>query len=259
MVKPQTRRFTSKKQIVVIIIIFWGCDIIENNCFFAINKKPLGSVYISMKVILLTYNPIEENTYILFDETGECAIVDPGCYFPEEKQHLVKTIKEHKLKPAKLLNTHCHFDHIFGNKFVAETFGLLPEYHINEERVLSAVYNRGIDFGFQVEPSPKAKNYIQDQAIISFGNTSLQCFYTPGHSPGGVCFYHKPSNQMIVGDVIFEMSIGRTDLPGGSYETLMRSIYQVILPLPENTILYPGHGRPTTVEKEKKYNPFLRN
>lgn len=211
-----------------------------------------------MQVLNFTFNPFSENTFVLHDETNECVIVDPGCYDPQEKRHLQETIQQKGLKPVKLLNTHCHLDHIMGNKFVFDTWGLAPWYHREEEKVLRSVFNRGTEFGLTIEPSPPPAGYLAEGDSVTFGNTTLEVIFTPGHSPGGICFFHPNSKILIAGDVIFYGSIGRTDLPGGSYPELMENIHKKIIPLGDDVIVYSGHGPVTNIQAEKKHNPFLQ-
>lgn len=210
-----------------------------------------------MKLQSFTFNYFSENTYVLFDESKECVIIDPGCHQPEEEQKLVQFIEGNHLIPKRLIQTHCHIDHIFGNKFVFDKWGLLPEYHELEQKVLSSAVEYVKMWGIDYKPSPIGVLRLDVNQEVTFGNTSLKLLFTPGHSPGSVCFYHKESNQIISGDVLFRMSIGRTDLPGGNYETLMQSIFQQLLTLPDETKVYSGHGPVTTIGFEKKNNPFL--
>ena len=210
-----------------------------------------------MQIKKFTFNPFEENTYIVYDETSQCAIIDPGCYMPEQKEELLGFIKEQKLKPVLLLNTHCHVDHIFGNKLVYDTFGLKPQFHQLELRLLEAAGEYSKQLGILLEPSPTAEKYLNEGDIISFGNLSFEILFTPGHSPGSLCFYHKQHKIVIGGDVLFQMSIGRYDLPGGDEQTLLNSIRTQLFTLPADVKVLPGHGPETTIGFEKMYNPFL--
>jgi glyoxylase-like metal-dependent hydrolase (beta-lactamase superfamily II) len=206
----------------------------------------------------LTFNPFQENTYVLYDETGECAIIDPGCYEPHEKIELADFISQHQLRPVRLLNTHCHIDHVFGNKFVSETYGLQLEIHRGELPVLEAVPQVSAFYGIPMgDPSPMPGRFIEEGEIISFGNTQLKALYTPGHSPASLSFYCEKGGFVIAGDVLFKESIGRTDLPGGDFDTLIKSIRKQLLPLGDETNVHPGHGLSTTIGYERKFNPFL--
>jgi hydroxyacylglutathione hydrolase len=204
------------------------------------------------------FNSFEENTYVLYDDSGDCIIIDPGCHLEYEEEELTSFIEEKRLKPVRLLNTHCHIDHILGNHFVFKKYGLKPEIHPEESRVLqSSVYVSQM-YGIQLNPSPEPEKFFQEGDVIKFGNSTLEIIYTPGHSPGSVCFIHRGQGIIIGGDVLFEGSIGRTDLPGGDYEQLMQSIIEKLLPLGDHFVVYPGHGNHTTLGNEKKFNPFLR-
>ena len=212
-----------------------------------------------MEVQSFTFNFFAENTYVLFDETKECVIVDPGCYFEEERQALKKFIAENELTPVKLLNTHCHIDHILGNAFVAETYKIDLYCHPKEvEWIEQAPYYGQAMYNVRVDPSPLPKYFLDEGDTVTFGNTKLDVFFTPGHSVGSIVFYSKADAKAIVGDVIFHRSIGRTDLPGGNYSHLENSIKTKIYTLPDNTILYAGHMEPTTVGEEKRENPFVK-
>lgn len=205
-----------------------------------------------------TFNPFQENTYILYDESGECAIIDPGCYEQIERIELENYITENKLRPVRLLNTHCHIDHVFGNKFVSETYGLPLEIHQHEKIVLSTVPHVAMIYGMPYnDPSPEAGRYIGEGETIAFGNTKLKALFTPGHSPGSLSFYCEAGNFVIAGDVLFKESIGRTDLPGGDFDTLIKSIRKQLLPLGDDVNVHPGHGHSTTIGYERKFNPFL--
>lgn len=205
-----------------------------------------------------TFNAYAENTFVLSDETKQCIIIDPGCYEQAEKDALADYISNENLQPVQLLNTHCHIDHVLGNKFVAEKYQLKLVAHQLEEPVLASVVNYGPSMGFKVEPSPPIEVFIDESQKIEFGNTILDILFTPGHSPGSVCFHHKASFTLIGGDVLFQMSIGRTDLPGGDFDTLINSIQHKLWKLPDETVVYPGHGPSTNIAFEKANNPFLK-
>lgn len=212
-----------------------------------------------MKIQQFTFNFFAENTYVLYDDTNECVVVDPGCYFDEEKKALKSFIYDNGLKPVKLLNTHCHIDHIFGNAFVANTYGVELYCHANElEWLQQAPYYGKAMYNVSVDESPEPAVLLNEGDVVTFGNTRLEVFFTPGHSVGSVIFYNREEGAAIVGDVIFNRSIGRTDLPGGNYNRLETSIKTKIYTLPDNTVLYPGHMDATTVGEEKKENPFVR-
>ena len=209
-------------------------------------------------VACFTFNPFQENTYLLYDETAECVIIDPGCFERSEQDELLDFISSRKLKPVKLLNTHCHVDHMMGNRFVYEKFGLKPVVHRLEEEVLCAAPLYAGMFGVSVTPSPAPEEYVQDGDVVQFGNSKLEVLFTPGHSPGEYCLFCRKENFLIAGDVLFYQSIGRTDLPGGDYNTLLKSIKEKLLPLGDEVKVYSGHGPETTIGVERESNPFLR-
>lgn len=202
-------------------------------------------------------NPYQENTYLLYDDSLECVIVDPGMYNGDEQNTILKFIAEKKLKPVLLLNTHCHIDHVLGNKFIYETYGLLPQFHKGEEAVLNAVVAYAPQMGIRYEVSPLPETYLPESGSISFGNSELELIFAPGHSPAHLCFYNKEDKILIGGDVLFYRSIGRTDLPGGNHDQLISNIREKIFTLPDDCKVYPGHGPSTMIGSEKQFNPFL--
>lgn len=212
------------------------------------------------QVHFFTFSPFAENTYLIYDETKECILIDPGCYTEDERNTLSSFIQENNLTPVRLINTHCHLDHVFGNRYIAEKYQLPLEIHEGELPVLESVPVVSQMYGIpnvQQSPDPDPERFIQEGDTITFGNTTLHVLFTPGHSPASVSFYCKEDNFIIGGDVLFQGSIGRTDLPGGNMDTLMNSIFKHFLTLPDNTTVYSGHGSPTTVGAEKKHNPFI--
>ena len=210
-----------------------------------------------IQVKSFTCNPYQENTYLLFDETLECVIVDPGMYTGDEQNAVLKYIAEKKLKPVLLLNTHCHIDHVLGNKFVFDTYGLFPQFHKGEETVLNAVVSYAPQMGIRYEISPLPEVYLSENGHIEFGSSKLEIIFAPGHSPAHLCFYCADADFLIGGDVLFYQSIGRTDLPGGNHQQLIQNIKEKLFTLPDNCIVYPGHGPTTTIGYEKQNNPFL--
>ncbi|MEK7257354.1 MAG: MBL fold metallo-hydrolase [Bacteroidota bacterium] len=205
-----------------------------------------------------TFNPFSENTYVLHDDTGECIIIDPGCYEPHEKIELSQFIINNNLRPVRLLNTHCHIDHVFGNKFVADTWSLPLEIHEGELPVLEALPEISRYFGIPLqEPSPMPGKFIREGDLIEFGNSKLEVLFTPGHSPASLSFFCREDRFVIAGDVLFYGSIGRTDLPGGDYDTLISSIKTQLFPLGDDVKIYSGHGADTSIGFERKHNPFL--
>ncbi|MBC7848504.1 MAG: MBL fold metallo-hydrolase [Chitinophagaceae bacterium] len=204
-----------------------------------------------------TFSPVQENTYVIYNEQGWCAIVDPGCYFPEEKAELNHFIETQKLLPKKLLNTHCHLDHVFGNKFVHQTFGLSLHLHELEKPVLNYAPISGKSWGLPFENYSGDLIYLNEGDQVVIGEDVLDVFLTPGHSPGSIVFYCKEQKFVIGGDVLFRESIGRTDLPGGNHSSLLKSIQEKLFVLPDDTVVHSGHGPTTTIGYEKQHNPFL--
>ncbi|QJD95912.1 MBL fold metallo-hydrolase [Mucilaginibacter robiniae] len=202
-------------------------------------------------------NPYQENTYLLFDTTGECAIIDPGMYTAAEQNAVVNFIKNNNLKPVLLLNTHCHIDHVLGNKFVFDQYGLKPQFHEGELIVLQAVPVWAQQTGLRYELSPLPDTYLPETGNIQFGETTLQLIFAPGHSPAHLCFYDVADNLLVGGDVLFRGSIGRTDLPGGNHNQLLQNIEEKLFTLPDTCRVYPGHGPDTTIGYEKQHNPFF--
>ena len=211
-----------------------------------------------MTIKTFTFNPFQENTYLLFDETKEAILIDAGCITETEKLTLKRFIDENGLTLKRLINTHLHLDHQFGNKFVADTFGLLPEANQQDEFLLANVVEQARSFGFSVEEEAQALGaYINEDDEIKFGNCSLKAIHVPGHSPGSLAFYSEKEGVVFAGDVLFRNSIGRTDLPYGDYATLILSITKKLLPLPDSTVVYCGHGPSTTIGSEKNSNQYL--
>jgi len=205
------------------------------------------------------FNPFQENTYVLFDETKACIIIDPGCYEKSEQETLKNFIEKNGLKPVKLINTHCHIDHVLGNKFVTDTWNLGLEIHELDLPLLHSVKNYCTAYGFDhYDESPEPTTFLKEGAQIHFGDSSLDILFTPGHAPGHISL-HCPKQQFVIaGDVLFQASIGRTDLPGGDHETLINSIKTVLMPLADDTQVFCGHGPSTTIGFERENNPFLK-
>ena len=211
-----------------------------------------------MTIKTFTFNPIQENTYLVYDETNEAALIDAGCVSEPEKRALKNYIEINNLTLKRVLNTHLHFDHQFGNKFLYDTYGIKPEACMEDEYLLKDVVAHVRSFGLDVkEEAQPLGNYITDQQEIKFGNVTFKAFHVPGHSPGSMAFYDEKDGVLFAGDVLFRASIGRTDLPKGDYATLIGSITKKLLPLPDSTVVYSGHGPSTTIGFERKNNPFL--
>ena len=212
----------------------------------------------ALKIDSFTFNPIQENMYIISDEKKNCVIIDPGCYTRDEQEELLSFIRENDMVPQALLNTHGHLDHVMGNAFIQRQFNL--DYYLHEADLPTlksgplAAQMYGIP-GF--EPSPEPTKYLHHNDKLVFGDIELDVFFTPGHAPGHVVFYNAENKFVINGDVLFRGSFGRYDLPGGDLPTLVSSIRYVMFTLPEDTIVYCGHGPTTTIGIEKISNPIL--
>ncbi|AEL24260.1 MBL fold metallo-hydrolase [Cyclobacterium marinum] len=210
-----------------------------------------------LQIKSLTFNPFSENTYILYDETKEALIIDPGCYEKQEKGILYDFITEEQLKPVKIINTHCHIDHVLGNAFIKKTYNIPLWFHEKEEPILLAVGTYAPNYGFAQYQESTVDHFLQEGEIVKFGKTELKPIWVPGHSPGHLVLYHEASKNCIAGDTLFQGSIGRTDLPGGDHETLIHSIKEKLFSLPDEVVIHPGHGPTTTIGFEKLKNPFV--
>lgn len=204
-----------------------------------------------------TFSPVQENTYVVYNENREACIIDPGCYYANERNQLKELIEKTGLQPKYLLNTHCHLDHVFGNKFIHDTYGLTLHLHPWEEKVLAFAPTSGEMWGLPFENYEGPFVFLEEGDELKLGTDTFQILLTPGHSPGSICFYNYKQQLLIGGDVLFRESIGRTDLPGGDHETLLNSIRQKLFTLPDDVVVYPGHGPSTTIGYEKINNPFL--
>ncbi|MFT3995034.1 MAG: MBL fold metallo-hydrolase [Dysgonomonas sp.] len=213
-----------------------------------------------MVVKTFEFNPISENTYVAYDETNECVIIDAGCFYPDEKALLFDFIIDKELVVKHLLNTHLHFDHVFGNNFIEDQFHLKTEAHQDDEFLLQQMSTQLQMFGFKSgdQKTPTIGKYLKEHDVVTFGNQRLIVLHVPGHSPGHIVFYNQDAGCLFAGDVLFRGSIGRTDLAGGSMEQLVSGIKEKLMRLPDDTIVYPGHGQTTTIGFEKKNNPYLR-
>lgn len=213
-----------------------------------------------MKIKKFEFNPIAVNTYILYDKTRECVIVDPACFYPNEQEVLTKFINSKQLVVKHVINTHLHFDHVFGANYVEKQFGVKLEAHKADEFLLQSMNEQLAMFGFTPNGNyiPTICKYLDESDTIEFGNQKLSILHVPGHSPGSIVFYNKEENLAIGGDVLFKGSIGRTDLPQGDHQQLIDGIKTKLLTLPEDTVVYPGHGPATTIKGEIMLNPFLQ-
>jgi len=211
-----------------------------------------------IKIEKYTFNNFQVNSFILYDDSGECVIIDAACYDEHEKQQVMEFIKGNSLRLVRNLNTHCHVDHILGNGFITDTYGIRPEYHEASAPLFTVAPEIAASFGFVLDQIPQPARYLQDDETIRFGSSELKVLYTPGHADGSVCFYNEPDGFVITGDVLFRDTIGRTDLPTGNFDLLMKSIREKLFTLPDDTKVYAGHGPETTIGYEKMNNPFIR-
>ncbi len=211
-----------------------------------------------LKLHSFTFNPFQENTYIIWDEsTKEAAIIDPGCYNTLEQNELSDFIKQYSLTPKLLLNTHAHIDHVLGNSFVKNKYNVPYYLHRSDLTVLQSLADVARMYGIPASPSPNPDVFMEDGQSLLVGKYSFDILFVPGHSPGSVAFYNTKNQVLISGDVLFNESIGRTDLPGGDYYTLMNSIQNKILALTDDTKVYSGHGPATNIGHERRHNPFI--
>jgi hydroxyacylglutathione hydrolase len=208
-----------------------------------------------MLVKKFTFNGFQENTYIVYTETGNCVIIDPGCYKDQEEKQLISFIYDNELKPLALFNTHAHIDHVLGNSFVLSKFKIPFYLHEEDVNTLKSVENYAHLYGFEgYKNSPLPTEFFTHQQVIELEDLKFQVFHTPGHCPGHVVLYSEENGFVINGDVLFQGSFGRVDLPGGDLETLKKSIFDQMFILPNETVVYCGHGPETTIEQEKKTN-----
>jgi glyoxylase-like metal-dependent hydrolase (beta-lactamase superfamily II) len=213
-----------------------------------------------IKIKRFTFNPVTVNTYLLYDETKEAAVIDCGCFFPQEQNTLSRFIEENQLHLKKLLSTHYHFDHVIGNAYIYHRYNIRPEMNRDEFHTAPKLNTQMARFNLpQSMDDVEPEKYIEDNEEIHFGNSILKALLVPGHSPGSLAFYSEADSFVIVGDVLFKGSIGRTDLWGGDYDTLITSIQNRLFPLPDPTVVYPGHGHATTIAFEKKNNKHFTN
>ena len=205
------------------------------------------------------FNPLQENTYLVIDQaSNECMIIDAGMLFDQEKQQIAAYLQDNNLQLKYVVNTHLHLDHCFGNGFLYNTFGVKPLAHADDEDLLRFMNAHAAAFGvpFNEEPQPLG-GYLSEGDTLQLGNETFEVLHIPGHSKGGIVFYNAAQGVLFSGDSLFNMSIGRTDLPGGDYATLINALTQKVMTLPDATVVYPGHGPTTTIEQEKMYNAYL--
>jgi len=205
------------------------------------------------------FNPFHVNTYVLSDESKDCLIIDPGCSDGVESLELTDYLKDNDLKPVRVLLTHTHIDHVIGCNAVEELLNLKPEAHQAGMVFLDHSTQTAATYGLPLDRNPVVEKYLNEGKDITFGNSKLEVLYTPGHADGSVCFLSREDGFVIVGDVLFQMSIGRTDFPTGDFDILKSSIFDKLFVLPEETLVYSGHGPETTIGFEKVNNPFLKD
>ena len=209
------------------------------------------------KLKTFTFNPFQVNTYVLYDESGQCVIIDPACYEDTEKKILAEFIMKEKLEPLFVLNTHGHVDHILGNNFITKEFNIPLKTHNDSLYFIEKGKEYAQVFGFEIQDQVKPEEFLEDGGVINYGNQQLKLIYTPGHADGSLCFYHQEDGLLFCGDVLFKAGMGRTDLPTGDYDKLIKNIKEKLMVLPEDVIVYPGHGPETTIGEEKYNNPFI--
>jgi glyoxylase-like metal-dependent hydrolase (beta-lactamase superfamily II) len=209
------------------------------------------------QIHILPFNPFQVNTHIIFDDTRECVIIDPACYEKQEEEQLSGFIRENGLVPTAILFTHCHIDHILGARFASRTYHLRPLTHKDSMGFLENSKEYGKVFGFDVKKPVLPDSFLDQGDMIQFGQQELMVLHAPGHAAGSLCFHNKKEGYVVVGDVLFSGGIGRTDLPTGDHDILIKSIFERLLSLPDETIVYPGHGPSTTIGEERRSNPFL--
>ncbi len=207
----------------------------------------------------LVFNSFQVNTFLLYDESKECVIIDPACYEKEEEKALESYITDLGLKPVLHINTHCHIDHILGMPFVREKYKIPSYAHKLEQKLLNKGHIMGDVFGFHTEPFPALDKHIAHSEKINFGNSEILALHVPGHSEGSLAFYAEAEGFVITGDALFAGSIGRTDLPGGNYDQLIDSIKNNLFSLPGLTVVWPGHGESSSIQNEIETNPFFDN
>lgn len=211
-----------------------------------------------MEIFKLIFSPITVNTYILADRSGKCAVIDCGCYDEDEFTEMTDLINEKNLDPVLLLNTHCHPDHIFGNRMFLDKYRISAYCHADEEANRKNARLYAGYFGLTMDEPPEPAGFINDGESVAFGTAILTAIHVPGHAPGSLAFYSEENKVVFTGDILFAGSIGRSDLPGGDPGVLIEGIRRKLLVLPPETVVYPGHGEATTIGKEIEHNPYFR-
>jgi glyoxylase-like metal-dependent hydrolase (beta-lactamase superfamily II) len=203
------------------------------------------------------FNELRECTYVLWDDTNACVVVDPGAESDTERARLREFIDNNRLRPAAMLNTHGHFDHVLANAFLARTYGVKSYIHAGDRALIEKTSEYSGMFGYAVEQPPAAAGFLTEGEPFRVGCSQLQVLHTPGHSKGGVCFYAPADRFVLTGDTLFRGNIGRVDLPGGDFDEIMASLTRKLMALPDDTVVYPGHGLPSTIGEERHSNPYI--
>ena len=210
-----------------------------------------------IEVKKFTFNPVAVNAYLLWDETMEAVLIDPACFYKDEEDQLDRFVQAKGLKIVQILNTHGHFDHLMGNSFAGERWGLKVRIHWGDELMLGQAKQHAVMFGIDMVNPTSRTELLTEGDLITFGHSVLQVIHVPGHSPGSVAFYSERDQIIVVGDILFEGSVGRTDLPGGNHQQLISGIKAKLLILDDKVKVYSGHGNDTTIGWEKISNMFL--
>ena len=210
-----------------------------------------------IQVKTYAFNPFQENTYLIYDETKKCVILDPGCFFPEEQKELTDFIAKNDLQPKYIIHSHGHVDHVLGSNYLRDHYNIQAIMHKDDLNILRRSKDFGEMIGITVEQPRDPEIFIEEGEKISFGSTSFDVLHLPGHSPGSIGLYNEKEHVIFAGDVLFRRGIGRTDLMGGDHMTLINNIKSKLLSLNDDTIIYPGHGETTTIKEEKRENPLL--
>lgn len=212
-----------------------------------------------MKIKIFVNNPWQENTIVLYDESGETVVIDCGCFGEDEEEQLKNFLSSQGLTPVALLDTHLHIDHIFGNNFMKDVYGLEAQASKDDDFLIKNAVEYASLLGITgITPPPSLGKFLKDGDVVKFGNSELKVIAVPGHSPGGLCFYSENDKLLIAGDVLFAGSIGRSDLPGGNGRALLSGIREKLFVLPDDVVVIPGHGPSTTISEERKHNPFFK-
>ncbi|MCK5171611.1 MAG: MBL fold metallo-hydrolase [Bacteroidales bacterium] len=209
------------------------------------------------KIKVFVFNPFQENTFLLYDESNECIIIDAGCNEEHEFKELDSFITENNLTLKLIINTHCHIDHIMGNAYLVDKYNVPSIAHKEDMPLLERSNDMAMAFEFNIQEPPIPNKFVNEDDEINFGNTTLKVKHVPGHSPGSIALYNEKEQFVIVGDVLFKGGIGRTDLPGGDYDTLIASINDKLFTLNSDVVVYSGHGESSTIAHEKSTNPYF--